>query len=328
MRHQQNIDLQGTIIQEPLPDFVYRDIEQYLKKSNDYHSQPPELIEWLINKHGYTAEHYFLTAGEDEAILLLAQLYGKQTVVFTPTYSMYSCVTQFGGALGLEPSLEDGVFTIVPKPYPNATLIFLSNPNNPVGSTSRESIIELIENNPQAMVVIDEAFGEFLGETVADLIKEYANLVVLHSFSKSYGMAGIRIGYAMAQPQIITCLSEKSQYANISYLSVGAAISALKHEQYFARIRGDIVKRQLEFASLLRRQGFTVISSFMNTVLIKFDTIPEKERFTNFLLEHSIAIQKGEDGSLLGLDPLFVRISIGSKEQMENVESIIPQFIL
>ncbi len=315
-------NLQYTTINNPLPDFIYEGLASYSQAANSYHPQPAELLEKLAKKHGVPAEMIYLTAGIDEAIQMFAKAYGQNACVFTPTYVVYSDVEEFGGKLTRIPSIQGSQYKIGTDEIPDASLIFLANPNNPAGVTSKADVLKLVANNPQAQVVIDEAYGEFADLSVIDQVKNYPHMAVLRSFSKGYAMAGNRIGYIIAAPQIIEVVKNKSQWSNVSYLSVGAASIALDHEAYFAAIRGDISTRRDAFAVFLQSAGFTVIPSKINAVLLKFQTEAEGTRFAEFLTSNNFIISHGNGDSNIGLDKSFVRIAMGTEEEMRLVGQV------
>lgn len=251
------INLQYTTIKIPLPDFIYEGLKDYSSGANLYRPQPLVLIEKLAKKYNVKNEMIFLTAGADEAIQMFIHAFGAQTFAFTPTYVVYSDVVEFGKKFTRLPSLVHDEYTISTSNKQRASLIFLANPNNPSGITSKKKIMELVKNNNNAIVVIDEAYGEFADLSVLDEVKNYRNLVVTRSFSKAYGMAGNRVGYIVAQPEIIDKVRNKTTWANVSYLSVGAATVALDHEEYFKKIRDDINTRREEFLGFLKSLKFT-----------------------------------------------------------------------
>lgn len=320
------INLQYTTINNPLPDFIYEGLKSFSTTSNSYHPQPVELIEKIARKHKLPKEMIYLTAGIDEGIQMLAKTYGQNAFVFTPTYVVYSDVEEFGGKLTQKYSIVDNKFQIDTSVIPDATLIFLANPNNPSGITSRENVLQLIKNNPQAKVVIDEAYGEFADLSVIDQVKQYPHMIVLRSFSKAYGMAGNRIGYIIAHPEIINIVKNKSQWSNVSYLSVGAAIVALDHEDYFQKMRADISKRRDEFSEFLKKFGYTVLPSKINAVLLKFKSENEGKRFAAYLRSNNFIFNLGNGNSNIGLNNSFIRIAIGNIEQMQQLMTVIQQY--
>lgn len=320
------INLQYTTIKDPLPDFIYDGLALFSQGANAYKSQPPELIEKIAKKHNIPKEMIFLTAGIDEAIQLYAKAYGSRAYIFTPTYFVYTDVEVFGGNLTKIDSIHDSEYTISTEPIPDATLIYLANPNNPSGITSEENILKLVTNNPHAKVVIDEAYGEFSEFSMIEHVKQYPHMTVFRSFSKAYGMAGNRIGYIIAHPEVILAVKNMTQWANVSYLSVGAAITALDHEPYFVTMREDINTRRDEFMEFLKESGFTIIPSKINAVLIKFPSLKQSSAFVDYLNQNNVIVSHGNGASNVGLDKTFVRIAIGNKGQMNALKTLISSY--
>jgi histidinol-phosphate aminotransferase len=320
------INLQYTTIKKPLPDFIYKGLKEYSKNANLYHPQPPELIEKLAEKHSLPSEMLFLLAGVDDGLHILILAFGQNASVFTPTYVVYSKVEKFGGRLTRLNSIQGTDFIISTNKISDASIIFLANPNNPSGFTPRDKVMELVKNNPHTIVVIDEAYAEFADLSVMSEVKNNPNLVVLRSFSKSYAMAGNRVGFMVASPKIIAQVRPKNQWANISYLSVGAAITALDHEDYFKKVREDINKRREKFIAFLKDEGFSVFPSRINAVLLKFKTGKEAGKFVNHLGKNEIVVSHGNGNSNIGLDKSFVRMAIGTPSQMQKVKKIIKEY--
>lgn len=322
------INLQYATLQTPLPDFIWEEIKEYSKYANVYHPQPQELVKKLAERHSVSKEMIYLTAGCDETIQMNLLTFGKNTVIFTPTYNVYRDAEVFGGKLSQIWSLGEQGYQIHPQNYPDATLIILANPNNPTGYSEKEKVIELIKKNPQVMILIDEAYSRFADVSVIDLVFQYPNLVVGRSFSKDFSMAGNRIGYLVAQPEIIFKLKNKAQWQSMSYLSVGAALSALNHEEYFRKSVEEIIKSREDFNSFLKENGITIFTSKINVVLTKFASEAEGTDFANYLKQKGIITSHGNGNSNIGLDLSYVRIAIGTVEQMQKVKKIISEWRL
>ena len=320
------INLQYTTIKDPLPDFIYEGLSLFSKSANAYHPQPVEIIEKIAKKHDLPKEMIYLTAGIDEGIQMFAKAYGQNAFVFTPTYVVYSDVEEFGGKLTRLFSIENSEFKIKTNTIPDSTLIYLANPNNPSGITSKEDVMTLVKNNPQAKVVIDEAYGEFADLSVIDQVQQYPHMIVLRSFSKAYGMAGNRIGYILAHPEVVNVVKNKTQWSNISYLSVGAAMIALDHEDYFKGVRDDISTRRDEFMEFLKQKGYSILPSKINAILFKFNSEVEGTKFADYLTKNNFIISHGNGNSNIGLDKSFVRIAVGNKEQMQILKSAIEKY--
>lgn len=320
------IDLQYSTIKEALPDFVYKSLFRFSSSSNDYFPQPEELINLLSLKFGLKKANIFLTAGCDEAILMLGRAYNSSIVIFTPTYIEYANEKNFGKNIKKIFSLINGEYKIVPKYYHGSSLIFIANPNNPIGFTEKETIYRLILNNPQAIVVIDEVYSGFSNKSVIGDIYKFKNLVVLRSFSKDYGMAGIRIGFIAAEKNIIDNIRGFAQETNTSYLSVGAAISGLSHESYFSKMRGKIIRERNSFCTFLDLHKLKHFKAETNVVLLKFSDESRGKDFFDFLKAHGINTSLGNGGSNVGLDKSYIRITIGTKKEMFFVRKIIRKF--
>lgn len=320
------INLQYTTIKDPVPDFIYEGLKQYSSGANSYKPQPQELIEKLAKIHNLPKEMIYLTAGCDEAIQMFIHAYGKKTYTFTPTYIVYSDAKEFGKEFNEVFSIKNETFEVTTNKIDKATLIFLANPNNPSGFTSKEKVLELIRNNPHSKVVIDEAYGDFAGLSIIDQIKNYPYAVVLKSFSKGYGIAGNRVGYIIANPEIISVVKNKAQWSNVSYLSVGAAMTVLDHKDYFKKMREDIAKRREDFMAFLKKNNYYFLPSKINAVVLKFKDKKDGTRFFEYLKNNNIITSHGNGFSNIGLDDSFVRIAIGNSVQMKVVGEVIRKF--
>ena len=273
------INLQYSAVQTPLPQFIYKDIQRFCKASNTYHFQPPEMIDTLAERHKVPRSNIFLSSGSNESILGFIKAFGEKIIIFTPTYKEYSRKDKYTGDIKEVWSESNGEYLIRSDYYVGASLIFLANPNNPFGYSKQSKIVELIEQNPKAIVVIDEAYSKFLNESMVGYVAKYKNLAVLRSFSKDYGMAGCRIGYVVAHPDITNAIGTYIQETNVSYLSVGAALSALGHEEYFDQLITDIKTTKSAFSDFLTSQGLRFLESNINAVLLSFATQAQGKSF-------------------------------------------------
>lgn len=322
------INLQYTTFTTPLPDFIYDGLKEFSKNANGYRPQPTNLLEKLACKQKISQETIFLTAGADEAIQLFTLAFGqkKKVYIFIPTYAVYQDMKDFGADVVTINALHNKDYKISTALIPDASLIYLANPNNPFGFTSREKVLELVKNNPQAIVVIDEVYAEFADLFVIGEVEKYPNLAVLRSFSKSYAMAGNRIGFIVANQNILAKIKTKVQWANVSYLSVGAALAALEHEKYFVDLRNTVIQTRDMFFSFLQEKGFRVFPTKINAVLLQFVNEKEGTRFATCLQNNNFVISHGNGNSNVGLDKSFVRISIGTKEEMEKIKKVLEKF--
>jgi histidinol-phosphate aminotransferase len=315
------IDLRFTVIKQSPPDFIYRAMKPYVDESNNYVHQPEELRHAIARRHGIDPALIQLVAGADQAIMIMAALYGSRTHIFTPTYVGYTDAKRFG-TLTEHPSLVDDAYKIATRSL-DATLIFLANPNNPAGTTTTAKIIQLIEKNPTAKVVIDEAYGDFVTDSLIPKVEQHSNLYVLRSFSKGFGLAGFRIGYIVAQSEALAELELESTWFNLSYPAVGGALTALEHEDYFAAMRQAIITERNLTVMALKDQGYCVIRGAINAILVRFETVALADTFVKALHEAGILVHQGSGASNVGLDQSYVRLAVGTPEQMARFREVL-----
>lgn len=325
----QIIDLRLTTLRYPVPDFIYQRIQTYVQQSNRYHSQSQELITRLAEKHRLPPDHLFLTAGIDEAIHLISLTFGQHTTIFTPCYIEYHSPADFGHHVEQVPSISKNHYRIDPKYYPDTTLFFIANPNNPFGQTATSDITQLAFHNPQAMIVVDEAYSQFAPQlSMISLTMQFPNFIILRSFSKDYGLAGMRIGYLSASPTIINNLKDKVQWDNISYPAIGAANTALDHETYYRQLRLDILHHKSEFETFLTQHHYQLCPTSINATVINFPDPQQATEFVEKLKLQNILVNQGSGESNLGLDQNYVRIATGTAEEIEHVQSAISRLTL
>ncbi|HDQ26047.1 MAG TPA: histidinol-phosphate transaminase [bacterium] len=190
--------------------------------------------------------------GSDEIIACLIQAYagpGDCIVVPSPTFVMYELIARAAGVRPLRVEAGAG-FGINPEMFikavswPSAKLSFIASPNNPTGVVfNKKELVKIIEA-ARGIVVIDEAYFDFSGETLLPLLKKYKNLAVLRTFSKSFSMAGLRLGYIAAGPDIIEAVNRVRLPYNVNMLTQEAAIVALKRSKKIEKSIKVVIKER------------------------------------------------------------------------------------
>ncbi len=245
---------------------------------------------------------------------------------FSAVYSQYAFVvyrlaTQARGAQHIVvPAREfghdlDGMLEAI---APNTRLVFIANPNNPTGTfLSNEAVTRFLASVEQrhgtaVTVVLDEAYNEYLPvsdrvDSIA-LVKRFANLVVSRSFSKAYGLAGLRVGYGITQPTLTQLMARVRQPFNVNTLAQAAATAALFDDAFLAKSAAvnDAGKRHL--LSALDQMGLTYVPSFANFVLVKFDDAPG---INQALLKRGVIVRPVPSDGL----PDWLRVSIGLEHE-------------
>lgn len=223
------------------------------------------------------------------------------------------------------PLTED--FKVNPDYYiASGRTIFIANPNAPTGIALTLSEIEkIVKGNPDNIVVIDEAYVDFGGETAIPLTYKYENLIVVRTFSKSRNLAGARIGFAIAQKELIGELN-KIKFSfnpyNEDRLAIVAGAAAMKDTEYFEKCIGEIMRVRELTVSKLKEMGFDVLPSKTNFVFAKKEGFSGENIYTE-LKKRGILVRHFKSERIKD----FVRITIGTEEQMnvfiEKLQEII-----
>lgn len=299
-------------------DNSFNEVELY---PVDYSS----LIELLSKKHDINKDNFVLTNGVDEGIELIARLFKGDILFFPPSYFEFKDAPRRNGFKFMEINCFDGkgyVLKYKDIDVKNRSLIYLCNPNNPFGLIKKEEILNLCKKT-NGIVAIDETYIDFGGESVIEEIKSVKNLLVLRSFSKSYSVAGLRVGYVIGDKELIDKIKSIKLYCNISSVSFNCAKMLLHHEDYFIKLRKAILERKNDFEVFMKENKFNIIHTETNNILIKFDDVNEANNFFNFLKENKVIVNQGDGMSTCGLDNTFIRFSCGREDQMKKVKQII-----
>ncbi len=237
-----------------------------------------ETREMLSSYTGVEPESIMITNGADEAIDIICKSYldaGREAVISSPTYSYFRVSAEIMGskvvAVPRLPDFADDLEGILSSINSRTSLIFLCSPNNPTGDTVKVETLRRILEEFDGVVVVDEAYYEFCGETFTPLLSRYGNLVVVRTFSKAWSMAGARVGYLMAGGEVMGYLNKVRPPNSLSVISLALVAYALRDrgtmEGYVKRI---ISERERMFKQLSTIDGLTVYPSKANFLLIKF----------------------------------------------------------
>ena len=283
------------------------------------------LVDKLAEYHGLKPEQVFVGVGSDDVIsMCFLTFFNSDKPVFFPdiTYSFYD-VWASVYRIPYEQKPLDENFNIVKDDYmqENGGIIF-PNPNAPTGILVGTDFIEdIVKANPSSVVIIDEAYIDFGGESVLPLIDKYDNLLVVRTYSKSRSMAGLRIGYAMGNAELIKYLNDvkysvNSYTMNMPSLILGSAI--IDDEEYFRTTLAKIISTRDKFSADLEKLGFTVLPSKSNFVFASHKTVPATEIFEK-LKEKNVYVRHFNAPRIDN----FLRITIGTDEEMTKVVSLL-----
>jgi histidinol-phosphate aminotransferase len=286
---------------------------------------PPELLAALATHYGWVADGVLVGNGSNELIqatLATTLEAGDVVVAPAPTFSLYRLLT---GVLGgryrpvpLGPDFAYDVDALIEEAVrERARVVVLNSPNNPTGSALPEGAVERIVEETGALVVCDEAYQEFGGPTALPLLAESSRVVVLRTFSKALGMAGLRFGLALAHPAVARELAKGKLPYNVNVVTLAAAAAALRHSEVLAeRVRLIVEQRARLVARLSELPALAVYPSAANFVLIRCLRHPAREVFRRLLEEHGILVRDVSAASELAQ---CLRISVGTVEDVDAV---------
>ncbi len=275
------------------------------------------LREKLAARYGVKENQVFASNGSDEILNFAFMAYGEQGAVFPDiTYGFYKVFADlYGINVKIAPLLDD--FTVdVSALCGRNNLVVLANPNAPTGlALPLREVERIVAENPNGVVVIDEAYVDFGAQSALSLLPRYDNLLVVRTYSKSRSMAGARLGFAFGSADLIADL-EKIKYAtnpyNVNRLTQLAGAASLEDDDYFRQCCDQIIQTRAFVTKELRATGFTVTDSLANFVFAAHPRIGGEALYR--ALKNEGILVRHFDGERLAN---YNRITIGSREEME-----------
>jgi histidinol-phosphate aminotransferase len=265
-----------------------------------------------------------ISNGADNLILMIANAFvneGEEAVMADPTFSIYTNVTQVMGGKPIKVKLKGfthDLESMLKKVNRKTKLVFICNPNNPTGTTvSLKTFNYFLSKIPKhVIVVLDEAYGDFVEEAFCpnglDYIKEEKQVIVLRTFSKVYGLAGLRIGYALGREDLADCLYQVRDPFPVHRLAQVAAVAALDDEDHAIRSIQSVYEGRKYLYKELDRVGLFYVPSQANFIFIDFKK--DSEEVFRALLREGIIIRPGKVWGF----PTFARVTIGRMEDNQR----------
>ncbi len=278
------------------------------------------LVEAIAKRYNVENNQVFVGVGSDDvlAIAFMTFFNSKKPILFPDiTYSFYDVWAALFNIPFERPALDDDFNLVAADYYKENGGVVIANPNAPTGIMQNEEFLrDVIEHNRDVVVIIDEAYVDFSGKSALSLTKEYDNVLIVQTFSKSRSMAGMRIGYAMGNPELIKAMNDV-RFSYNSYpmtrISVALGIAAIEDEDYFRKTTGQIVETREWTKERLTELGFTFGDSKTNFIFAKHATVDAEEIFAK-LREKHIFVRHFNSERIKN----YLRISIGTREEMEK----------
>jgi histidinol-phosphate aminotransferase len=278
---------------------------------------------------GVAGSELLLTNGTDEAIHLLCQTYleaGDRALIVAPTYSMYRIYMMAAGArvtaVPMEPSFEFPFVALRDAITDRTRLIAIANPNNPTGTLAPlDQLLALAHFAPQAAVLIDEAYFEFCGKSAVAESRECPNIFVARTFSKAYGLAGLRVGALFGSADQIAAVRRVSSPYNVNGVALACLPVALEDREFVQSYVSEVLESRTRLQEALRAAGVPYWPSEANFVLMRVGTTKgEARHFTERMHTRGILVRdRSADYGCEGC----VRITLGPKEHADKLLSAL-----
>lgn len=307
----------------PFPEEISRRIGELA--AGDLLSRYPdgsaaELRSAIAEYTGVLTEQVMVGNGSDELILNVLLTYGTggRVLITNPTFSMYKIHSLIAGARPI-PVPRRGDFSVdVPAlvcyaKQPDSRVIFICTPNNPTGNATSLEEIESVLQQVSCLVVVDQAYLEFGGEDCLPLLNKYPNLIIMRTFSKAFGLAGLRVGYILANPDVLRQIQKVKQPFNLNSFSQAAAQMVLANRELFKEQIQNIINQRKELLrGLESMEGVTPYPTEANYLL--FRTNYSGKDIYQGLLDRGILIRNLGGPELPG----FLRVSVGTPDQNQQ----------
>lgn len=287
------------------------------------------LVNAIAEQKGLKPEQVFVGVGSDDVLAMCFMTFfnGDKPILFPDiTYSFYDVwAEEF--RIPYETQPLDADFNICKEDYykENGGVIF-PNPNAPTGvEASQEMIENILQHNQDVIVIIDEAYVDFGAETALPLLEKYDNLIVVQTFSKSRSMAGMRIGYAMASPELIRYLNDV-KYSFNSYTmdqtALDLGVASIRDQAYFEETLHKIIQTRERVKLRLTELGFTFRDSKSNFIFASHKSCPAEELFET-LKEKDIYVRYFKKPRIDN----YLRITIGTDAEMDEFLSEVEKYL-
>jgi len=265
---------------------------------------------------GVTADQVVFSDGTDEGIHILVQAYvepGEEVLIPWPTFPMYKFYAEAAGAepvlVHRDPeTLDFPTEALIRRIGPKTKAILIANPNNPTGGTAEpEDLERVLEAAPEAAVLVDEAYIEFYGETTLPWLSRFGNLFVSRTFSKAWGLAGLRVGCLLSQAENAQWVRRGQSPYSLNSVGVECALAAIEDREYVENYVREVVASRATLEKALDEAGIKRWTSAANFVLARF---PDPGLICRALRDRGVLVRdRGHEV------PGAIRLGVGTAEQ-------------
>ena len=291
------------------------------------------LREEAARLHGLSADQVIFGNGSDDLLNLLTRAFARESLAsyLQPSYSLYPVLCGIQDAGKIEVPFDRSMqLPIEELGHLDARLLFITSPNAPTGvGFSNEDLAQVI-GRFDGIVVVDEAYADFAEQNAVELLGRFPNLVITRTFSKSYGLAGLRLGYALADASVIEILDRVRDSYNVNRLSQAGGLAALKDQSYLKAIVGKVKHTRDFYRTEWEALGWFCYPSQSNFLFVeprnaKGEAGPQVAvDLFEYFKQNKILVRYFGSSSLTDS---FLRISVGDEDQMLYVSETIEKWL-
>lgn len=287
----------------------------------------------LARRFDLEPDRFLFGNGIFEILSLICSVFvgeGDEVVIPDPSFGWYKIASSVSGGRIVAVPLRDYTIdldAVAAATGPRTRLVWLCNPHNPMGTVVASGALQAFLDRvpPDVPVVLDEAYGEYASlpdfpDGIA-LARSYPNLIVLRTFSKAYGLAGLRIGYAVASAETVSLLHKVKTPPNVNHLAQVAAIAALDDEDFLARSVALVQQGLADYYAFCDAQGLDYIPSFANFLMIHLGR--DGDEAAKVFLDAGIVLRSGRE---IGL-PDWIRVTIGNDAENQRVFNVLRHLV-
>ena len=288
---------------------------------------PPsgQLRKALSDLHGLNQDQVIIGNGSDDVLNLCTRCFADESLsvgMLEPSYSLYEVIASLQGADLHRIPFADDSFSIDPEAVVDsgANLFFITSPHAPSGREYDQNCLRRVVESFDGIVVIDEAYADFATQNAIGLLDEFHNLIITRTLSKSYSLAGMRVGYGLSSPELVSVLDEAREVYNVDRLAQAGAWAALTDRAYFKSTCAKITEEREKLRSLLQEWGWKTCPSganFLFTLPVDFYGRTGQEVAGNlyeYLASRKILTRYFPHHELTSS---YLRISIGNSRDMD-----------
>jgi histidinol-phosphate aminotransferase len=265
---------------------------------------------------GYPTDQIVVGNGMDGVLDLLTRLFvekNDEVIISIPTFQYYEIFTLVCGGIPIfvprNPNFDVDVDKLLDTVSEKTKIIFICSPNNPTGNLMKESDLRHLLDSTESMVILDEAYVEFADFSMLELVREYKNFIVTRTMSKAFGLAGLRIGYAVVPPEVFKEYMKIVPVFSVNRVGISAGVAALRDKTHL-RQTIKTIRSGREF--LQNNMPFKTYPSQANFVLVDVSPFTAKE-ICESLLRKGIIVR--DCSSFRGSGDSLIRVSVGTNEQ-------------